>query len=376
MIDEKTASWFKRHAVALIACLAALASMAFVPPDSTYADYFDLRTLVCLFCAMAVVTALDNVGFILVLATRATQYFRSRRAMIAGFVFMTFFAAMFVSNDVALLTLLPLTYLALEATDSIRYLAFTFVLETAAANLGGMILPFGSPQNLFLFSFFEISTGDFIATMAIPFLVSTILISLMVFLVRSDRIKTVSVDVNLRPKPTALYLALFALTIAVILRALPIWAGAIVPAVLLFADRRALARLDWGLMVTFVAFFIFAGNVTRMDAIAGALESGLNDNVLLFSALASQVISNVPTAILFAQFTDNWRELLIGVNIGGVGTLVASLANLIALAKYREYHPGQTGRFVLTFTAVNALLLVVLCVAAALVVEAGLLGPG
>lgn len=323
---------------------------------------------------MAVVAAFDNVGFILVIATRATQRFRSRRALIAGLVFITFLTAMFVSNDVALLTLLPLTYLALEAIDNIRYLAFTFVLETAAANLGGMILPFGSPQNLFLFSFFEIPAAEFIATLAIPFAVSMALIFLMVLWVPKDRIETVSVNVPLRPEPTALYLALFACTVAIIFRLLSIWAGAIVPVVLFFADRRALARLDWGLMITFVAFFIFAGNVTRMNAIAEVLEGALSANVLLVSALTSQVISNVPAAILFAQFTDSYRELLVGVNIGGVGTLVASLANLIALAKYREYHLGKTGAFIRSFTAVNTALLVVLCLVSTAVFESGLLG--
>lgn len=353
--------WVKQHAVVLAAIVVAFISCLIVPPDDEYVEYLDVRTLMCLFCTMAVITALDNVGFILVLAGRTIHYFRTRRGIITGLVFMTAVAAMFVSNDMALLTFLPLTYLALEATGNVRYLAFAFIMETAAANLGGMILPFGSPQNLFLFSFYEIPTWEFIGVMALPFGISMILILATCLFVPNDPIREVGIrHATIVVRPTVGYLVLFALTIAVVFRIVPVWTGFIVPAVLLFMDRSALVRLDWGLLFTFVAFFIFAGNVARIESVDTWISNGVNDNVLLWSTLGSQVISNVPTSILFAQFTDAYRELLVGVNIGGVGTIVASLANLIALAKYREYQPGRTKSFLLLFSAVNLGLLLVL----------------
>lgn len=368
-----TSGWIKRHAVAVVAVLAALASAIAVPPDRGYLDYFDVRTLVCLFCAMAVVSALDNIGFIHYLAGRAIHHFRSRRGLIVGLVYLTFLAAMFVSNDVALLTFLPLTFVALEATGSGRFLALAFILETAAANLGGMITPFGSPQNLFLFSFFEIPTLEFIGIMAIPFAVSMITISALSVFVPNASIDEIRLDSSLYLRPTVIYLGLFAFTIAIIFRLFPLWTGIFVPAILMLMDRSALSRLDWGLLLTFVAFFVFVGNLTRLESVSATLGSGLGDDVLLWSTLGSQVISNVPAAILFAPFTDLYRELLVGVNIGGVGTMVASLANLIALAKYREYQPGRTGSFLLLFSAINFGLLLVLFVVMTAVFSIGLL---
>ena len=322
---------------------------------------------------MAVVSALDNIGFIHYLAGRAIHHFRSRRGLIVGLVYLTFLAAMFVSNDVALLTFLPLTVVALEATGSGRFLALAFILETAAANLGGMITPFGSPQNLFLFSFFEIPILEFIGIMAVPFVVSMITISALSVFVPNASIDEIRLDSSLYLRPTVIYLGVFAFTIAIIFRLLPLWTGIFVPAILMLMDRSALSRLDWGLLLTFVAFFVFVGNLTRLESVSATLGSGLGDDVLLWSTLGSQVISNVPAAILFAPFTDLYRELLVGVNIGGVGTMVASLANLIALAKYREYQPGRTGSFLLLFSAINFGLLLVLFVVMTAVFSIGLL---
>ncbi|WP_051470978.1 SLC13 family permease [Patulibacter minatonensis] len=350
----------KQHFVVLIAFVAAAASCVAVPPDGEYGDYFETRTLMCLFCTMAVIAALDNVHFISALAGRLVRGLGTRRRLILGLVYATALWAMLISNDMALLTFLPLTYVAFDATGNQRYLAFTFIMETAAANLGGMLTPFGSPQNLFLYSFYEIPAGEFFGVMAIPFAVSMLLITVICLRVQDDEIRAVDLDQAFRTRPTVAYLGLFLLAILIVFRVLPVWTGFVVPAALLVLDRSALVKLDYGLMLTFVLFFVFSGNLARIDSVSSALGELMDSHVLLWSTLGSQVISNVPSAILFAQFTDDYRELLVGVNIGGVGTVVGSLASLIALAKYREYQPGRTGSFLVLFSLVNFGLLVVL----------------
>ena len=213
MSQRLSANWAKKNAVVIVAIFAALFSSLFVAPDGEYVEYFDFRTLVCLFCAMAVVAALDNAGLIRLLAGRAIHFFGTRRTLIVGLVFLTSITAMFASNDVALLTFLPLTFVALASSGNEKFLAFAFVMETAAANLGGMILPFGSPQNLFLYSFYEIPTGEFVALMAVPFAISMALIFFICLFVPNEEIRKVTVS---SPRPSVrsvvIYGLLFALT--------------------------------------------------------------------------------------------------------------------------------------------------------------------
>lgn len=350
----------QRHAVVLISLLAAVVSSAFVLPDAAYTDYFDARTLMALFGMLAVIAALDEARFISAAAGHVVRRFRTRRGLVLGLVGATGLFAMLVSNDMALLTFLPLTYVAFEATGDQQHLAFAFVMETAAANLGGMLTPFGSPQNLFLYSFYEIPAGEFFGVMILPWVASMVAIAAICLRIDDAPIAAVGAPVAFDRRPTAAYLGLFVLVVLIVFRVVPVWAGFAVPAALLVLDRRALVKLDWGLLLTFVLFFVFSGNLARIDAVGDALGDLMHGDVLLWSTLSSQVISNVPSAILLARFTDAYRELLVGVNIGGVGTLVGSLASLIALAKYRQFQPGRTGRFVWLFTVVNVGLLVAL----------------
>ena len=352
----------KEQVVVLVAATLALLSCLLVTPDREYRDYFETRTLMCLFCTMAVIAALDNVGFLTALADRVVRRFRTRRGMIVGLVYATGAWATLISNDMALLTFLPLTYVALEATSNERYLAFAFVMETAAANLGGMITPFGSPQNLFLYSHFNIAASDFFGVMLLPFVVSMVLITAICRCVPDAPIEAMDVRKPFRTWPTVAYFMLFALAVAIVFRVTPVWVGFVVPVALLVLDRSAFAKLDYALLLTFVFFVIFSGNLARIGTVHTALTGLMDANVLLWSTLSSQVISNVPSAILLAQFTDDYRELLVGVNIGGVGTIVGSLASLIALSAYRTYHPQGTRKFMVIFSAVNVGLLAVLLV--------------
>jgi Na+/H+ antiporter NhaD/arsenite permease-like protein len=348
-----TAAWVRQNAVFVIALALAGASVLFVPPDAAYLAYFDAHTLTMLFCMLATITALQRARFFTAVGTRVVRALRTLRGLGLGLVLMTAATSAFFTNDMALIAMLPIAFVALDSTGNLRHLAFVFVMMAIGANLGGMITPFGSPHNLFLHSFYSIPSGEFVGIMLIPFLVSLALMTGLCLLLPNTRIEAPRVDLAFSPRLVLVYLALFALTLLLVLRVVPVWAGAAVPLVLLFADRGALARLDWGLLGTFAAFFVFAGNLTRIPELSELVRGLLGGGVLLVSALISQVISNVPAAILLSHFTDDYPQLLLGVNVGGVGTLVASLASLIALAHYRRLRPGRTWAFVGLFSAVN-----------------------
>ena len=358
----KLLNFVKKNFVLTAAVLAAIITSLIVPPDAEYLGYFDVKTLTCLFCVLAVVCALKNINFFYILARRIVQLFGTVRMSVLALVYITFIGSMLIANDMALLTFLPLGYFVLTSTGAEKHMAFTFVMQNVAANLGGMLTPFGNPQNLYLYTKFQIPTGEFMSIMFLPFLISIALITALCwFFLPSDPLSIAESNAKLDPKKGVLYGLLFALSIAIVFRGIPYWIGLLViPPVLLFVDRKALKMVDYPLLLTFVAFFIFSGNMARIDAVRNLLEFLLDKSTLLFSVLSCQVISNVPSAILLSQFTDNYRELLLGVNIGGVGTLIASLASLITLREYTSHNPGKAGSFVKVFSAVNFGLLFIL----------------
>lgn len=355
--------FLKRNAVLCIAALAAAITSCIVKPDKQYLQYFDLKTLTCLFCVLAVVCALRNVFFFTVLARKVVKLFKNTRACILALVYITFIGSMLIANDMALLTFLPLGFYVLSSTDKQKYMAFTFIMQNIAANLGGMLTPFGNPQNLYLYTKFHIPTGEFVATMLPPFCIAIALITLCCLFVKKEELTLESEEIVLPKCRTAIYLLLFALSIVIVFRVLPYWTGLIViPTVLLFLDRKALQKVDYGLLLTFVMFFIFSGNMARIPQIKSLFEDLLSKNSLLVSAASCQVISNVPSAILLSQFTADWQALLVGVNIGGVGTLISSLASLITFREYTKHNPGKSKKYLLLFSAFNFAFLVILAV--------------
>ncbi len=360
----KILGFLKKNAVLCIATLAAIITTCIVPPDSAYLDYFDWKTLTCLFCVLAVVCALRNIRFFTFLARKIVTLFKNTRASILALVYITFIGSMLIANDMALLTFLPLGFFVLSSTGKQKYMAFTFIMQNIAANLGGMLTPFGNPQNLYLYSKFNIPTGEFIATMLPPFCISVALITLCCLFVKKEPLQLEEEKIVLPKTRTIIYVLLFALSIVIVFRFIPFWIGLIViPIVLLFMDRKALKNVDYGLLLTFVMFFIFSGNMARIPAVQSLFGSLMEKNPLLVSVLSCQIISNVPSAILLSQFTTNWRELLVGVNIGGVGTLISSLASLITFKEYTSKAKGNAGKYILLFSAFNFGFLIVLTVA-------------
>lgn len=350
---------------------AALLTCLLVPPDRAYLDYPEYRTLVGLWCFLTVIGALDRTHLVTAVAEGVVAVLRTRRALVVGLVLLTMLGSMLITNDMALLTFLPLSTLALRATGDEEHLAYVFVLQTVAANLGGMITPFGSPQNLFLFQYYGLSVGDLVAVMAPPFVLSVVLLLLACLHVPDGPIRPVAARTAVRWRPAAAHLVLFAGAVALVVRVLPVWSGLVVVAAVALVDVRALRSVDHGLLATFVLFFVFAGNLERVPAASGFLQDLLEDHVLLWSVAGSQLVSNVPTALLFAPFTDDWRALLLGVNIGGVGTVVASLASLITLRRYQLLRPAGTRAFLALFTVVNAAFLALLLAGTGLMLAAG-----
>lgn len=354
--------FISKNLVMCIAFVVAVITSVIVPVDRQYIGYFDFKTLTCLFCVLAVVCALKNINFFYILADKIVRVFKNAKMCVLALVYITFIGSMLIANDMALLTFLPLGYFVLTAASKRKYMAFTFIMQNIAANLGGMLTPFGNPQNLYLYSKYNIPNLEFISIMALPFLFSIIIITVCCLIfVKSEPLKLKDEAMLLNKKRTALYLTLFALSIVIVFRVIPYWVGLIViPPVLLVFDRKALKSVDYGLLFTFVFFFIFAGNMARIDIVRDLFSSLLNKNTLLVSIASCQFISNVPSAILLSQFTENYRDLLVGVNIGGVGTLISSLASLITFREYVKHNPGKTRYYIAIFSAFNFAFLIIL----------------
>lgn len=371
MEEEKTSGraflaavghFLKSSVVLIVALVAAAITCFFVPFDEEYIGYFDFGTLACLFCTLAVVAAFKNIKFFVWLADIIVRRFKNMRNISLALVFVTYFGSMVMANDMALVTFLPLGYFVLESCGNKKHTAFVFIMQNIAANLGGMLTPFGNPQNLYLYSYFAIPTGEFFKIMALPFAVAFVLILAVCLFVKPQ-----PAEVQSRPKNrpplwrVAAYSALFVLSLLIVFRVFPYYWGLLAVVVALLAlDFRAILRVDYALLLTFCAFFVFSGNLARIPAVSDFLGGLVGLDPLAFGVLSCQVISNVPSAVLLSKFTSDYARLLVAVNIGGLGTPIASLASLITLNTFRRVCPGETKRYVLKFLAFNFAFLAVL----------------
>lgn len=335
---KKFLDFLKREPVLCIAALLAVISAFFVPPSAEYLYYLDCRVLALLFCLMLVVAGFQEIGFFRFLGNRMLASAKDTRSLCFILVALCFFSAMFITNDVALITFVPFAVMLLTMAGKQKLLISVVVLQTIAANLGSMLTPVGNPQNLYLYSAFEIPMGTFLLTMLPLTLLSALLLGISIFLLPNEALSDIS-RLEQAPVQTPLtfkllaFLALFLVCLLCVLRILP-W-----PVMLLillvsvfFLDRKLFSTVDYLLLLTFVCFFLFIGNVQRIPAVSEFLRSFLKDRELLLGTTLSQVISNVPAAILLSGFTDKVRPLLYGVNIGGLGTLIASSQALFPIS--------------------------------------------
>lgn len=355
----------RREAVLCISLAAALISMIFIPPDEGYLGYVDWSTLGILFCLMAVVKGFDSTGAFSRLSGALTSRFRSTRALGAALSLLCFFLAMLVTNDVSLITIVPLTITLFREAPEV--LIRTVVLETAAANLGSMATPVGNPQNLFIYTHYDMPIGDFFRVM-LPVTVLSLLViaASALFIPKTELAKpeaaVKSPESGGRKKlRTAVYIVMAAVCVCTVLRFLD-WriCLAVVLAGSFIADARVLARVDYALLGTFICFFVFVGNISAIPAVQGFIGGAVAGREMLAGALISQVISNVPCAVMLSGFTQNAEQLLLGVDLGGLGTLIASLASLISFKFYCASPGAKKGRYFAEFTLYNFAALAVL----------------
>lgn len=365
-IFGKIWAFAKKEVVLSIAIVAAVITCFFVPPDAQYLGYFEEKTLIALFCMLSVVAGLKHTEVFELISKKMIGLFHTRRTVIYALVFGTYFFDMIVANDMSLITFLPLAYIVLHSTGNDKYLSFTFIMMTIAANMGGMITPYGNPQNLYLFSFYEMELLDFLKALAVQAATILIMLFLCGFFVKNEKLELINdKKLNIKYKKLAVYVALFVLVILCIFRVVNHWVAlGIVVAVILAMDRKRFKEVDYALLATFCVFFVFSGNIARIDVISEFIKSivGANgENVLIAGIVSCQFISNVPTAIFLSKFTDVLYspDLLVAVNVGSLGIIISSLASLITLKEFLKHQPKGFKKYMLMFTVINTSFLIV-----------------
>ena len=376
-VKRKLSEFLKRETVLTVAILLTIVSAVMIPPDREYAGYIDFRTLSILFCLMTVMAGLQKLGVFRNIAKTLLRHTQNTIQLAEVLVLLCFIFSMIITNDVSLITFVPFTFIVLRLTgeEAVKKLAVpVIVLQTIAANLGSMLTPIGNPQNLYLYGKTQMSVGTFILLMLPYSLVSLLLLMICVVIVakRSGiEVRGAEVllteDEKLEQKKYLLpaYLLLFVLCLLTVAHMIPypVTLGTVALAVLLL-DRGTLIKVDYSLLLTFVGFFIFIGNLKNIDMIAQFLNQIVNGYEMIISVICSQVFSNVPTAILLSGFTKNVYDLLIGVNIGGLGTFIASMASLISYKYITRIYPQYKKRYFMSFTKYNIIDLIVLVIAA------------
>ncbi len=352
----------KQQTVLMIAIAAMLITCLFVPVDASYLSYFNWATLATLFCTLAVVEAMSHIHLFEIISKGIVLKLHNLRNATLGLVLITFVGSMLLANDMALLTFLPLGYFVLNSTDNKQAMAFTFIMQNIAANLGGMVTPFGNPQNLYLYAYYQIDTMEFMQIMLPTFIVSIAMITVICLFVKPTPL-TLKKDneYTLNKKRALIYSLLFVASILLVFRIFPYLLGTVVITLaLLLLDQKAVRGVNYPLLATFCAFFVFSGNMARIPAINALFSQILPINTLLFGILSCQFISNVPSAVLLSHFTDQYQALLPAVNIGGCGTLIASLASLITFGEFNKHNPSGGKKYLIQFTVMNFSFVIIL----------------
>ena len=360
---KKIENFIAKETVLCVAASCAILTMFVIPPDREYLHYIDFRVLCLLLCLMAVVAGLKAIGIFHWLTYQLLHRIHSGRVLGITLVLLPFFCSMFVTNDVALIIFIPFTLTLLEQLGCGNRIIPVTVFQTIAANLGSMATPVGNPQNLYLYAFYNMSIGEFFSVTLPLTAVSLIVLTLasIPVLPRSLPRQQLERATIKSIKELTIYLALFALCLLTVFRvvAYPI-TTAVTVLVLLLVDRKLLKEIDYMLLLTFVCFFTVSENLGRVEAIRSFLQQLLQASALLTAVGTSQVISNVPAAVVLSGFTDQWRQMLAGVNIGGLGTPIASLASLITMKFYMRRPGAKIMQFLAYFTVANVAGLLIL----------------
>ena len=367
--------FFRKETVFCVSFLLALISAAAVRPDSDYLTYPDYRTLALLFCLMIIVAGFQSLGTFSLLGQALLKKASSLRNLSVILVLLCFFSSMIITNDVTLITFVPFTILVFRMIQKEAKVLKLIVLETIAANLGSMATPIGNPQNLYLYSVSGISLAQF-AKAVLPYAaLALILLLAVIFMEKNETLQEAAVKEQenravgeLLPKLLP-FCMLLLMCLLVVFRVIPYGPVLVcVAAAVLVLNRKLFGSVDYFLLLTFLCFFIFIGNMKRIPQISQLLVSLVQGKELWAGILASQVISNVPVAILLSGFAGDFSLLLTAVNLGGLGTLIASLASLISFKFFAREYPDRKGSFLMTFTVWNLAFLIILAIEAVLIV--------
>lgn len=377
IMKEKVIGFIKKDTVLCVATTLAMVSAFFVKPTLNYVNYIDFRVLGILLSLMTVMAGLQGNGLFDMIGSSLLKRTKNTMQLSLVLVFLCFFFSMFITNDVSLITFVPFAMLTLRKCNQEKLLIPVIIVQTLAANLGSMLTPIGNPQNLYLYNLAEMKMSTFIGIIGPYTLTSGILLLLSVAVVcrKKEKIEFTLEENNsnheiekerlhLRRKThqkNAVYLILFLMSLLVVVRVLPYYVAFIVVFVTVFImDRQVLKTVDYSLILTFIAFFIFTGNIGEIETIRNVLQEFVNGREVGVGIAASQVISNVPAALLLSGFTRDYAKLLVGVNIGGLGTLIASMASLISYKIYAHHYNEQKGKYFRWFTIANVGYLAVL----------------
>lgn len=371
-MGAKLIAFFKKETILCVAGLLAVISMAWIPPDGEYMGYINWQVLVLLFCLMSVMGGLQALGIFKAIANTLLHWANGLRQLTLLLVMLCLFFAMVVTNDVALITFVPFTILLLQMADLTGEMIPILVLQTIAANLGSMLTPIGNPQNLYLYTVSGMSPADFVLTMLPLTLLSLFLLVLCCMLTKDVPLSGQMLPpiqgeaFSMREKVTlSALLMLFAACLMTVFHVMPYWTVLGISLVwFVFFERDVLGKVDYSLLITFIFFFVFIGNMGRIPAMRDTIASILAGREIIVSFLCSQIISNVPAAVLLSGFTDHWKDLLLGVNIGGLGTLIASMASLISYKFFVQANEKAKGKYLKHFTIMNILFAIPLLVVA------------
>lgn len=365
---ERLRNWIKSDPVLIVAWVLAALTAGIVPPDGAYLGYIDTHTLGLLFSLMAVMAGLQNLGLFHRLGEWMLMKTSTTRQLEFVLVFLPFFSSMLVTNDVALITFVPFALEVLRIAGQEEQVIPVVAMQTIAANLGSMTTPIGNPQNLYLYSHYGLSLGVFFQTMLPLTLASALLISAFLLSRKSKPLFLPNLTSSMpyadsKKRLIGIYAVLFVICLGAVAKWISVWmVFAIVLACVAWCDPRTLKRVDYALLLTFTGFFIFVGNLGRLEFFRSLFQSLLTGHEVLCSALVSQLISNVPAALLLSGFTQDGTALLVGVNLGGLGTLIASMASLISFKYISRDYPQHKGRYLVWFSVSNLILLVILYV--------------
>lgn len=363
-------NWCKKEAVLSIAIILAIVSAFFVRPDKEYIGYIDFKTLGILFCLMAVMAGLQKIGLFSFVAEKLLKIVNHIRGLIFILIMLCFFSSMLITNDVALITFVPFTFIVLKlilGEKAEKLVVPVVVMQTIAANLGSMLTPIGNPQNLYLYGKTSMSFVEFILFMLPYTIVAFAILAVWCFVFPYEGEKRVELklkentSVGAYKKELIIYTVLFVVCLLEVAHVLT-WqlVLAVVLIVVFFLDKEVLGRVDYALLFTFIGFFVFIGNMGRVPVFNAFIQNIIEGNEILTSVVASQFMSNVPAALLLSGFTSKYELLIVGTNLGGLGTLIASMASLISFKYIGKEYKQLRGKYMVYFTVANVLFLAVL----------------